>query len=88
MKALTEDRAVCLGKYIIATKATVRAAAGEFSVSKSTVHKDVSQRLQALDPILYQEVKEILDLNKSERHIRGGMATRKKYLEKKQSHVK
>lgn len=84
MRTETEDRAVSLGKYIIETKSTVRAAAGEFSVSKSTVHKDVSQRLRKLDPILYREVKEVLDLNKSERHIRGGLATRKKYLERKE----
>lgn len=84
MKAITEDRAVSLGKYIIATKATVRAAAGEFAISKSTVHKDVSQRLRTLDPELYREVKEVLDQNKSERHIRGGLATRKKYFEQKQ----
>ncbi|MBQ9106775.1 MAG: sporulation transcriptional regulator SpoIIID [Clostridia bacterium] len=84
MRTETEDRAVSLGKYIIETKSTVRAAAGEFSVSKSTVHKDVSQRLRKLDPMLYREVKEVLDLNKSERHIRGGLATRKKYLERKE----
>ena len=88
MKDYIEERVLTLADYIITTNSTVRAAAKKFKVSKSTVHKDVSQRLQALDPILYQEVKEILDLNKSERHIRGGMATRKKYLEKKQTHVK
>ena len=74
-----------LGEYIIESKATVRSTAKKFGVSKSTVHKDVSQRLKVLNPALYRQVREILDTNKSERHIRGGLATKKKYLQKKAS---
>lgn len=84
MKGLVEERAAMLGEYIIESKATVRKAAKKFGVSKSTVHKDVSQRLKSLNPSLYREVRLILDTNKSERHIRGGMATKNKYLQKKQ----
>ncbi len=84
MKGLVEERAAMLGEYIIESKATVRKAAKKFGVSKSTVHKDVSQRLKLLNPSLYREVRLILDTNKSERHIRGGMATKNKYLQKKQ----
>ena len=76
---LTEERAVTLGQYIAENGATVRAAAQRFGVSKSTVHKDVSQRLRRLNPPLYESVRAILDRNKSERHIRGGMATKRKY---------
>lgn len=79
MKGIVEERAVELGTYILEHRATVRAAAKKFGVSKSTVHKDVSQRLRAIDPPLYRGVKEILDVNKAQRHIRGGMATRMKY---------
>lgn len=79
MKGIVEERAVELGEYIIAHKTTVRGAAKKFGVSKSTVHKDVSQRLKKLNPQLYIEVKHILDINKAQRHIRGGMATRRKY---------
>lgn len=75
------ERPVLLGEYIIEHKATVRQTAGEFGISKSTVHKDVSERLKTVKPSLYNEVKEVLDFNKQERHIRGGEATRKKYLE-------
>jgi putative DeoR family transcriptional regulator (stage III sporulation protein D) len=64
---------------MIETGATVRAAARHFGVSKSTVHKDLSFRLPRINPLLYQQVRKILDLNKQERHIRGGMATRRKY---------
>ena len=78
-----ENRAEKLGEYIIEHKATVRGAAQKFGVSKSTVHKDVSQRLRALNPALYAQVRRVLDANKSERHIRGGMATKKKYLLRK-----
>ena len=84
MKGLVEERAVMLGEYIIESKATVRSAARKFGISKSTVHKDVSQRLKTYNPAMYKSVREILDLNKSERHIRGGMATREKYRLKKQ----
>ena len=79
MKEVSETRAVHLGEYIIDTGATVRAAAKVFKISKSTVHKDVTERLRHDNPILYREVKRVLEKNKSERHIRGGMATRKKY---------
>lgn len=79
MKEATRDRAEILGEYIIETGATVRAAAKVFKVSKSTVHKDVTERLSRDDPQLYRRVKQVLEKNKSERHIRGGMATRKKY---------
>ena len=65
--------------YIIETQSTVRAAAKKFGVSKSTVHKDLSERLEHCNRALYEQVKEVLALNKAERHIRGGMATRRKY---------
>ncbi len=79
MKGLVEQRAIELAEYIIENKSTVRAAAIKFGISKSTVHMDVANRLQKLNPILYQNVREILDLNKAERHIRGGLATKEKY---------
>ena len=79
MKTVVEERATMLGEYITTTKSTVRAAAKKFHVSKSTVHKDVSERLKVLNPALYSEVKRVLEVNKQERHIRGGLATRKKY---------
>ncbi len=75
----TDGRAVILGEYILDTGATVRAAAKVFKISKSTVHKDVTQRLRYDNPQLYREVKAVLEKNKSERHIRGGMATKRKY---------
>ena len=74
-----EQRAYELAVYIIETGATVRAAARHFGISKSTVHKDLSQRLKHINGPLYVQVRQILDVNKQERHIRGGMATRKKY---------
>ena len=79
MKGIVEERAVELGEYIIENKATVRGTAKIFGISKSTVHKDVSERLKKLNPQLYIEVKHILDINKAQRHIRGGLATRRKY---------
>lgn len=79
MKGIVEERAVELGEYIIKNKATVRSTAKKFGVSKSTVHKDVAQRLKTIDPQLYRKVKVILEFNKSQRHIRGGIATRLKY---------
>ena len=82
MKGIVEERAVELGRYILAHKATVRRAAKQFGVSKSTVHKDVAQRLRTIDPPLYRQVKQFLEINKAQRHIRGGMATRAKYLAK------
>ena len=84
MKKVTiEERAITLAHYIIETKETVRSTAKKFGVSKSTVHKDVSDRLLKINPILAREVREILDENKAERHLRGGMATKLKYLKKK-----
>ena len=73
-------RAEMLGKYIVRNKATVRAAAAATGISKSTVHKEVTQRLREYDFELYRSVRDVLELNKSERHIRGGNATREKYL--------
>ena len=87
MKGIVEERAVELGEYIIKSKATVRKAAKKFGVSKSTVHKDVSERLKYVDPKLYKEVKTVLEINKAQRHIRGGMATRDKYLHKKEENL-
>ena len=74
-----EERAVRLAEYITENHSTVRAAAREFGISKSTVHKDITERLKRVDPELYSEVRDLLDLNKSERHSRGGLATRRKY---------
>lgn len=74
-----EQRACDLAVYIIENKATVRAAAGQFGISKSTVHKDLTERLPRVNPPLYRQVRQLLDINKAERHIRGGMATRLKY---------
>ena len=79
MKGSIEERAQDLALYIIEHKATVRAAAVAFGVSKSTVHKDLRERLPAVNPGLYRQVQGILDENKAERHIRGGIATRRKY---------
>ena len=79
MKGAVEERAIELGEYILENKATVRAAAKHFHISKSTVHKDVSDRLQTVNPQLYGEVRQVLDINKAQRHIRGGIATRQKY---------
>ena len=79
MKECVEDRAVELGEYIVENKATVRAAAKVFGISKSTVHMDVAKRLEKISPGLYNEVREVLDVNKAQRHLRGGLATREKY---------
>lgn len=78
-----EERAVELGEYILENKSTVRSTAKKFGVSKSTVHKDVSQRLRYVDPKLYSQVKTILEVNKAQRHIRGGLATKMKYQRQK-----
>ena len=83
MNASYERRAAEIGEYILENNATVRTAAKRFGVSKSTVHKDVAERLLAVDPSLYRQVRAVLDKNKSERHIRGGEATRRKYLSKR-----
>ena len=74
-----EERAVQLALYIIENKATVRAAAAKFGISKSTVHKDLSERLPMFNKPLYLQAKQVLEENKAERHIRGGLATRRKY---------
>lgn len=74
-----EERAISLGRYIADSKSTVRATAKKFGVSKSTVHTDITVRLRRLDPALFGEVRKVLDVNKEERHIRGGIATREKY---------
>ena len=79
MKGLVEERVIELGKYISENKTTVRKTASKFGVSKSTVHKDVSERLKYIDPLLYNEVKVVLQTNKAQRHIRGGLATKHKY---------
>ena len=84
MKGLPEERTILAAEYIIKNGATVRSAAKKFGVSKSTVHKDVSERLRHLNPELYSEVKAVLEKNKQERHIRGGLATREKYRRQKQ----
>ena len=78
-KVYIEERAIELAHYIIDTKDTVRGAAKKFGVSKSTVHKDVTERLMKINPYLASEAKKVLDDNKAERHIRGGEATRQKY---------
>ena len=79
MKENMEERALRLAQYIIENKATVRAAAEKFGVSKSTVHKDLSERLPTFNRALYLQAKTVLEENKAQRHIRGGIATRKKY---------
>ena len=79
MKQNLEKRACDLAVYILETGATVRAAAQHFGISKSTVHKDLTQRLKQYNPALYAQARQVLDENKAQRHIRGGLATRKKY---------
>lgn len=79
MTGQTGDRAVILGEYILDTGATVRATAKVFKISKSTVHKDVTERLRYDNPQLYRRVRKVLEKNKQERHIRGGLATKRKY---------
>ncbi len=80
MKDYIELRVLEISNYIIDTKATVRKTAVKFGISKSTVHKDVTERLPQLDHGLAKQVRDVLEINKSERHIRGGMATRQKYM--------
>ena len=82
MKTYIEERAMEIARYIIDNNTTVRQAAKHFGISKSTVHKDVTERLIQINPALAKEARKVLDTNKSERHIRGGMATREKYLHK------
>lgn len=80
MKDYIEERAIDIANYIIENNATVRQTAKQFGISKSTVHKDVTDRLMQVNPSLAKEARKVLDVNKSERHIRGGLATREKYL--------
>ena len=80
MKTYIEERAIEIANYMIENNATVRQAAKNFGISKSTVHKDVTERLCTLNPVLAKKARKILDINKEERHIRGGLATREKYL--------
>ena len=74
-----QERCVSLAQYIIENKTTVREAGKAFGISKSTVHQDITSRLERVNPALHRQVREVLDLNKQERHIRGGMATKRKY---------
>ncbi|MCI8374693.1 MAG: sporulation transcriptional regulator SpoIIID [Lachnospiraceae bacterium] len=83
MKEYIEERAVAIANYIIENNATVRQTAKRFGISKSTVHKDVAERLVHINPALAKQARIVLDINKSERHIRGGMATKEKYLHQK-----
>ena len=80
MKDYIDERVLELAAYILETGATVRSAATKFRISKSTVHKDITERLAEINPAMAQEVKSVLENNKAERHIRGGMATKEKYL--------
>ena len=80
MKSYIEERAMEIARYIIDNNTTVREAARHFGISKSTVHKDVTERLVQVNPALASETRKVLDVNKSERHIRGGLATKEKYL--------
>ena len=82
MKEYIEERVLLIAKYIIENNATVRQAAKYFGISKSTVHKDTTERLEQINTVLAQEARKVLNLNKSERHIRGGLATKEKYLYK------
>ena len=79
MKTYIEERAIEIANYMIENNATVRQAAKNFGISKSTVHKDVTERLEQVNPSLAAEARKVIDVNKSERHIRGGMATKEKY---------
>ena len=74
-----DERVRDVASYILENRTTVRAAAKEFGISKSTVHKDLTERLPKIDPVIFHEIRALLDLNKAERHIRGGLATRRKY---------
>lgn len=83
MKSYIEERAVAIAKYIVNQKATVRQAAKQFGISKSTAHKDCTERLSMINPTLAEKTRKVLDINKQERHIRGGMATKDKYRKEK-----
>ena len=83
LKGVVEERAIMLGQYIVENQSTVRATAKKLGISKSTVHKDISERLQNINSRLYIDAKKVLEKNKKERHIRGGLATKNKYKMKK-----
>jgi putative DeoR family transcriptional regulator (stage III sporulation protein D) len=85
LKDYIEERAINIANYIIDNNATVRQTAKQFGISKSTVHKDVTDRLMQINPSLAKEARKVLDVNKSERHIRGGLATKEKYLHKQEA---
>ena len=87
MKDYMEDRVIAFSRYIIENSSTVRETAKHFFISKSTVHKDVTERLKHIDPDLYEQVRAVLNVNKAERHIRGGLATKKMYEMKKSAKV-
>ena len=87
MKDYIEERAVEIAYYIIENQATVRQTAKKFGVSKSTIHKDVTERLEQINPTLATQARKVLDMNKAERHIRGGMATREKYLHQHETEI-
>ena len=82
MKAYIEKRAIEVAEFIVKSNATVRETAKKFGISKSTVHKDITERLLKIDTVLADKARKVLEINKSDRHIRGGMATRRKYLGK------
>lgn len=84
MRDYIEERAEEIGQYIVESGATVRQTAKKFGVSKSTVHKDVTERLVKINPFLAARIRVVLDVNKAERHIRGGMATKEKYLHERE----
>lgn len=84
MKDYIEERAVNVARFIISNNATVRETAKKFGISKSTIHKDVTERLAKINPTLATDARKVLEVNKQERHIRGGMATKEKYLGKNQ----
>jgi putative DeoR family transcriptional regulator (stage III sporulation protein D) len=77
-----KERCIAIAEYVIETRDTVRGAALHFGISKSTVHKDITEKLKISSPALYHAAKEVMDTNKSERHLRGGAATKRKYLQK------
>jgi putative DeoR family transcriptional regulator (stage III sporulation protein D) len=83
VKSYIEERAIEIALYIIESNTTVRHAARHFGISKSTIHKDCTERLEAINPELAARVRKVLDVNKSQRHIRGGMATRERYMKEK-----
>ena len=83
-----KDRCILIAEYVIENGSTVRSAAKHFGISKSTIHKDLTGKLKYISPNLHLEVKKVLNLNKSERHVRGGEATRKKYLKKREAFTK